>query len=113
MLSVNRRGIFLSLFSLMLGLGVMFTADCSSTTDRIKCFKKGVADLYSGRVASMAVVLSCSSIPPRRPGEEIWRAGGNPGGNLGGNLGGNPGENPGGNLGGNPGGKSMKTDLEP
>ena len=78
--SVHRRGIFLSLFSLMLGLGVMFTADCSSTTDRIKCFKKGVADLYSGRVASMAVVLSCSSIPPRRPGEEICRPGGrNPG----------------------------------
>ena len=38
--SVHRRGIFLSLFSLMLGLGVMFTADCSSTTYKIKYLKK-------------------------------------------------------------------------
>ena len=82
-----RRGTFLSLFSLMLGLGVRFnlqinllslqskyedmkrlhksrTQVVNLTKDQNLKICQGFADIHSGRVASLEVVLSSASIPP-------------------------------------------------
>ena len=60
---LHRRGTFLSLFSLMLGLGVKYLANIRI---HVKC--QGAAYLHSGRAAALAIVLSGTSPPPCRPG---------------------------------------------
>ena len=60
---LHRRGTFLSLFSLMLGLGVKY-----STNIRIHVKCQGAAYLHCGRAAALAIVLSGTSPPPCRPG---------------------------------------------